>query len=141
MRKLMPSDVDGKYLRCKGLKAGEFRLEPLQRHDNPAYDESLLAVHAHGQTVRGNSLLFGMSRQHWDRKMKLMCKTVGIPRTKAHWHALRHATAMIVFKGTLSLGSVRQALRHRSWSACLVYLNESDAGRAHEAMAKGIEGL
>jgi site-specific recombinase XerD len=98
------------------------------------YSEGSLAIHAHGVAVAGGQRLFDLSRQQWHRRLGKACEAVGIPQAKRHWHSLRHSTAMSVFRRTVSLGAVKQALRHKSWSAALVYLNESDSGKAFDAI-------
>jgi integrase len=143
MRTLTVDDVDGAYLSISALKKKETvtRLEPLHTSPNPLFDESVVAVHAHGLRVKGETLLFGGSRQSWDRKMKAACELAGIPRAKAHWHSLRHSTAMMVFRETVSLGAVKQALRHASWSSSLVYLNESDSQKAFAAVGDALAAM
>ncbi len=47
----------------------------------------------------------------------------------------------MVFERTVSLGSVKQTLRHRSWSSSLVYLNESDSQRGFKAIGDAIHAL
>lgn len=128
-------DVDGMYLNIRALKNGVSRLEPLQACDDPLFNELLVAVHAHGCKQINQGRLFTWSRATADRKFKQMCRLAGIPSAKAHWHVLRHSTAMFVFNQTISLGSVKQALRHKSWSSSLVYLNESDSNKGHQAIS------
>jgi integrase len=141
MRALTVDDVDGSYLHVKALKDGEERLEPLYCSADPLLDERQLAVHAHGIRQAGQSLLFGLSRQAWDLKMKALCGLAGVPRHKAFWHALRHTSAMMIFKKTTSLGAVKQGLRHRSWNSALVYLNESDNRKAYAAISQSMVEL
>ena len=141
MRTLTVEDVDGHYLRVQGLKRGEKRLEPLYTSGNPLFDEGALGTHAHGIRVLGNSLLFGLSRQAWDKKMRQFCQLAGVPSIKSHWHVLRHTCGHLVFSRTVSLGCVQQALRHRSPSSCLAYLQEFDAGRAYAALREGLAEL
>lgn len=73
--------------------------------------------------------------------MKAASELAGIPRAKAHWHSLRHSTAMMVFRETVSLGAVKQALRHASWSSSLVYLNESDSQKAFAAVSDALSAM
>jgi integrase len=141
MRQLTVAAVDGSYLRVTALKDGPERLEPLHLSCDPLYNEGALAVHANGVREQGGKLLFGLSRQAWDAKIKALCKRAGIASGKAHWHSLRHSTAMLVFKNTVSLGAVKQTLRHRSWSSSLVYLNESDSQKGYDAVQQSLKTL
>jgi integrase len=141
LRRLTPADVNGGCLAVVASKDGMKRLEPLALNDNPVFSEGSLAVHAHGVALAGKTHLFELSRQQFDRRLKAACQAVGIARQKAHMHALRHSTAMETFAGTTSLGSVRQALRHRSWSASMVYLNEMDASKGYSAMAASLAAM
>lgn len=135
---LRPEDVDGAYINVNALKNGNSRLEPLHASADPLFDERLLAVHAHGIRLQGESKLFPASRATADRWIKHYCALAGIPSAKAHWHSLRHSNAMMVFKRTCSLGAVKQSLRHCSWSSALVYLNESDSQKAFAALKEGL---
>jgi len=144
MRSLTCASIDGEYLNVCPLKDGVPHLEPIQRSDNPIFDESAVNVHVHGLlALGGNSRtpLFGLSRQAWDKKMRKMCALADIPDTKAHWHALRHTCGHMVFENTVSLGCVQQALRHKSLSSSLAYLHEHDAGRAYAAVSKGLASM
>ena len=141
MRSLTIDDVDGHYLKVAGLKDGEKTLEPLYGSANPLFNELTLAVHAHGIRLADQRLLFGLSRQAWDKKLRRIAELAGLPKAKWHWHALRHTCGHMVFTRTISLGCVQQALRHRSISSSLVYLQEFDAGRAYAAIAQGMVRL
>jgi integrase len=131
---LTPASVDGAYLWVEAEKGGTKRLEPIHQDGDPRYNERDLPVHAHSVASQGETYLFALCRQQWNRRLAKACRAIGIPSVKAHWHALRHANAMATFKRTVNLGSVRQNLRHKSWSAALVYLNENDASVGHDAI-------
>lgn len=141
LRSLTPADCSGGCLSIKATKDGQKRLEPLVLNTNPVFSEGSLAVHAHSVAVAGGTRLFELSRQQFDRRLKMACQAVGIAREKAHMHALRHSAAMETFAGTTSLGSVRQVLRHKSWSASLLYLNENDATKGYSAIAASLTAM
>jgi integrase len=138
---LTVDSIDGGYIHVTALKNGVSRMEPLHISPDPLFDESSLAVHAHGVRTQGGSRLFPMSRATADRRMKYYCGLAGIASGKSHIHAIRHSTAMIVFKRTTSLGAVKQALRQRAFSSALVYLNESDSQKGFDAVRDGLQAL
>lgn len=138
---LTVTSIDGAYIHVQALKSGVSRMEPLYMSPDPLFDESALAVHAHGVGVQGGTRLFPMSRATADRRMKRYCALAGIASGKAHLHSLRHSTAMMVFSKTVSLGAVKQALRHKSFSSALVYLNESDSQKAFTAVREGLDAI
>ena len=138
---LKADDVQGRYLRVKALKKGTERLEPIRCNSNPLLDESLVAVHANSVRVCNQFRLFPWYEMKLSRMFKKACTLAGIPPQKAHWHSLRHSTAMMAFRGTVSLGSVKEVLRHKSSSAALVYLSETNLDKGYDAVTDGLNGL
>lgn len=138
---LTVDSIDGNLLIVSALKNGVCRSEPLLASENPLIDERLLAVHANGVRMLGQKRLFPWSRATADRRMKELCLLAGIPKAKAHLHALRHGAAMMVFQRTLSLGCIKQLLRHRSWGASLIYLSELDSKKGFEALRSGLSEM
>jgi len=133
---LQTDDLVGAYLRILAKKDGTKALQPLHASENPVFDERTLAAHAHGTQMQGETRLFPWTRQHLDTVLKHLGSLAGVHPDKLHMHTWRHTAAMLVFRETVSLGSVKNMLRHKSWGAALVYLNEMDntkgiAGRDH----------
>ena len=124
---LTTDDLVGGYLRIVAKKDGVVALQPLHKSDNPIFDEArVLPGHAHGVRMSGETRLFPWTRQHLDTTIKKYGGLAGVHPDKCHAHSLRHSTAMLVFRETISLGSVKNMLRHKSWDSSLVYLNEID---------------
>jgi integrase len=131
---LTPDDLVGGYLRIVAAKDGVVALQPLHKSDNPLFDEArILPAHAHGIRLTDGSRLFPWTRQWLDQVLKAYGALANVHPDKLHMHSLRHSCAMLVFRTTISLGSVKNMLRHKSWAAPLVYLNEMDN-------SKGIAG-
>jgi integrase len=141
LKRLTVDNIWDHELHITASKGGQTQVVPLHASENPLLDLRLLAVHAHGVREAGGKFLFDKSRQSYDQKMKKYSAEALINPVKRHWHALRHASAQMVWQKSLSLGAVRQALRHKSWSASLIYLAEHDNKKSVDAMAQALGDL
>lgn len=142
LRALTVDDLDANgQLFIKGKKEGLEQLSPLHISADPLFDQSPLPALIHGLRESGKRTIFGLSRQRYDQIIREYCREAGINARKAHWHTLRHSSAMLVWSETQSLGAVKQALRHKSYSTSLIYLAEADNQKATQAMGKALGNM
>ena len=132
----------GPVLRLQGLKGGLEQESTLHSSADPLFDEATaLCLHAHGLKKIGERYLFTRCRQRHDQLIRQFGAEAGIDPRKLHWHALRHSHGHFVFRETLSLGAVKQALRHRSIRTSLIYLQERDNAQALEARDRALHSI
>jgi len=141
LRALTVDDLHDGRLYVKGAKDGLVQMAPLHKSSDPLFDETPLAIHAFGVRAAGQKQLFPLSRQRYDQVIREYCAEAGVNPKKAHWHTLRHSSAMLVWSQSQSLGAVKQALRHKSWSTSLIYLSEADNQKSVEAMSMALQAL
>jgi integrase/recombinase XerD len=133
LNNLRGSDVtaDGNII-VRRLKGSNQSLQPIRRDVDPLFDESpILELARERRSLR----LFEVSRQHFDRLIKLYGTEAGIHVDKLHMHALKHSVAMLLWDVTGNLGQLQSYLGHKAASSTLVYLYEADARKAQTALA------
>jgi integrase len=138
---LTMNDVQGDYIVIRGLKKGKTSLEPLHHSDNPLFDESQLAVHAHGLRQSGQERLFPFCRQWCDRFIRKYATEAGVAIAKAHHHSLRHTVAMLIWSQSHSLSQITACLRHRSGASSIVYLHEVDRQKSVQSLNAALNAL
>jgi integrase/recombinase XerD len=73
-----------------------------------------------------NQKVFPVHRSTFWRKIQRYAKAAGIPKHKAHPHALKHSIAMQTI-GTAGIENVRTYLGHKSMGSTGEYLKVQDA--------------
>ena len=142
LRALTVDDLDASgQLYVRGKKDGLEHLSPIHTSADPLLDQSALPVIVHGLKQSGKRIIFELSRQRYDQIIREYCSVARINPLKAHWHTLRHSSAMLVWGQTQSLGAVKQALRHKSYSTSLIYLAEADNQKSIRAMGAALASL
>lgn len=141
LRALTVDDIWNGELYVRAEKGGSIQISPLHKSADPLFDEMPLSTHAFGIREAGQRSLFPLSRQRYDQIIREYCAECFINPKKAHWHVLRHSAAWLIWSKSLSLGAVKQGLRHRSWSASLVYLAEADNQKSVQSMAQALQSL
>jgi len=140
LRALSVDDLDASgQLYVRGKKDGLEQLSPVHSSADPLYDETPLLTHAHGLRQSGKRIMFELSRQRYDQIIREYCSEARINPLKAHWHTLRHSSAMLVWGETQNLGAVKQALRHKSYSTSLIYLAEADNTKSIQAISRALQ--
>jgi integrase/recombinase XerD len=123
--------ADGNVI-VRRLKGSKTTMQPVRRDSDPLFDESpLLALAQERRGLR----LFEVSRQHFDRLIKLYGIEAGIHPDKLHMHSLKHSVAMLLWDVTGNLGQLQSYLGHKAASSTLCYLAEADSRKAQQALA------
>ena len=133
LNNLRGSDItpDGKLI-VRRLKGSNESLQPIRRDVDPLFDESpIIELARERKTLR----LFEVSRQHFDRLIKMYGAEAGIHPDKLHMHALKHSIAMLLWDATTNVGQIQSYLGHKAVSSTLCYLYEADARKAQTALA------
>ena len=123
--------ADGNII-VRRLKGSHTTLQPIRRDADPIFDESPILELAR---ERRGLRLFEVSRQHFDRLIKMYGQEAGIHPDKLHMHALKHSVAMLLWDVTGNLGQLQSYLGHKAASSTLCYLAEADARKAQAALA------
>jgi integrase len=74
---------------------------------------------------------FPITRMTYWRRMQKYCKAAGIPRHKAHPHALKHTTGRLGFLGGMSVNDVGAYLGHKVLGNSLIYMKSSEEEAAN----------
>lgn len=122
---------DGQVI-VRRVKGSNTTMQPIRRDADPVFDESRIIALAR---ERRGLRLFPISRQHFDRLIKLYGAEAGIHASKLHMHSLKHSTAMLLWDATQNLGQLQSYLGHKAASSTLCYLAEADARKAQQALA------
>jgi integrase len=124
---------DGRYvIMLRAAKRGNVVTHALHVDDDLAFDMRPLVELA---KIKRQSLLFaGLSRQYFNEVLAIYMAEAGLHSMYAHSHVFRSSAAMAIFDATQRIGAVSQFLAHKSATAALIYLRESDGLRAQDAM-------
>jgi integrase/recombinase XerD len=119
--------TDG-FLTVQRLKGSLRTVQPLIESDEPLFNEKKAVLDYVGNQL-GTQRLFPITRQHAWRLMQRYCLAAGIPKHKAHPHALKHSIALMLV-GLIHVGELQKYLGHKSGSSTLEYTKVSDADAA-----------
>ena len=134
---LKANDLEDGFLTVRRLKGSLKTVQPLMAHEDPMFNErSALIEYAHG--MHGNQRLFNLNRCGFWRVVQKHGAAAGIPRHKAHPHALKHAIASQMIDSA-GIQNTRQWLGHKSISSTGEYLRVTD-GQAAAAVVKALGG-
>jgi len=124
---------DGRYVvMLRAAKRGNIVTHALHIDEDPAFDMRPLIELS---KIKRQSLLFsGLSRQYFNKILVKYMAAAGLHSMYAHSHVFRSSAAMAIFDATQRIGAVSQFLAHKSATAALIYLRESDGIRAQDAM-------
>ncbi len=135
---LTVGDIQDGHITVQRLKRSLKTTQPLLASDDPLLNEKA----ALGEFIRNQtseSRIFPRSRFTFWRVMQRHCAAAGIPKHKAHPHALKHSIAMQII-GIAGIENTRQYLGHRSLDSTGEYLVTSDEA-ASEAAARALRAL
>jgi integrase len=138
---LTVNDVQGDHIVIRSLKKGKTSLEHLHHSDNPLFNESPLAVHAHCLRHSGEERLFPFCRQWCDRFIRKYATEAGVAIAKAHHHSFRHTVAMLIWSQSHSLSQITACLRHRSGASSIAYLHEVDRQKSIQSLNAALNAL
>lgn len=136
---LRGSDVHEGRLRIIALKNGISCSQDILIHENELIDCS--PVIALAAKVGPNARLFPVTRMTVWRHIQSAAKLAGVDSKKAHPHACRHSTAMMIWDVSHSLGEISSILRHRSPASSFTYLRELDSQKAINARNKAMAAM
>lgn len=130
------SVTDG-FITVRRLKKSLKTTQQLIRHPNPLLDEGALAEYARNQS--GNQRLFPVSRVQFWRLIQRYAGASGLPKRKAHPHALKHTIAIQTIHSA-GIENTRQWLGHKSMASTGEYLrvSDQDAGKAVQKALGGV---
>jgi len=122
---LRACDVKDNFLTVARAKGSLKTTQELVKHPKPLLSEREALI-AFARKTYPTARLFPIRRQHFWRLMRRYAKLAGIPAHKAHPHALKHTTAMLMIEKA-GIQKTRQRLGHKSIASTGKYLNETDA--------------
>lgn len=125
-------DIFNGQLSIRRLKRSLPTVQPIRRDADPLFDESPLIGLA---KLNPKDRIFKFSARRCDQFIKRYAELAGINPDKAHFHALKHSTAMLLWDATGNLGQIQNYLGHRAASSTLIYLAEADSRKAQMALA------
>lgn len=128
-------DICDGYLTVKRLKGSLKTKQPLMSHQDSMFSERVALIE-YIEGMHGNQRVFGIARTQFWRIIQKHAKAAGIPRHKAHPHALKHTIAAQMIESA-GIQNTRQWLGHKSISSTGEYLRVSDdlaASAASRAM-------
>jgi integrase-like protein len=134
---LKPNNIQDGYLTVRRLKGSLKTVQPLIEHHDSMFNERAALIEF-AREVRGNQKLFNVCRGTFWRIVQRHCLAAGIPKHKAHPHALKHAIAMQTIESA-GIENCRQWLGHKSISSTGEYLRVTD-GQAATAVSKALGG-
>lgn len=128
-------DVRDGFLSVRRRKGSIATVQPLLEHPDPLFSERAALIELAGQ-ARTNQKLFPITRQHFWAIMQRAAVAAGVPKHKAHPHALKHSCARQLIDSA-GIHRTQAWLGHKSMASTGKYLNptnEEVAAAAHLAL-------
>lgn len=127
---LKPDAIDHGAITVKRLKGSMRTTHPLIEHADPLLDEKKALID-YARKSKSAKQLFPISRRWFYKLVHRYGVAAGIPKRKAHPHALKHSIAMHTIRQA-GVENVRQYLGHVSGASTMEYLrvNDDDASAA-----------
>jgi len=132
---ITPDAVKDGYLTVQRLKGSRKTTQTLIANEDPLFNERDALVDLVRKSKPGRTL-FGVGRRHFWRIVQRHARTAGIPKHKAHPHALKHSIAMETIRSA-GIQNVQRYLGHKSLASTGAYLQVSDEA-AGTAIAKAL---
>jgi len=132
---LKRDSVQGDILIVGRLKGSIRTKQPLLNHPDPLLSERQAMFELARKSNR-NQKLFPMSRKTFWRRMQEYAAAAGLPKAKAHPHALKHSIAMQLIDSA-GIHRTQAWLGHKSMSSTGAYLkpaNEDVFAAARKAL-------
>jgi integrase/recombinase XerD len=118
------NDIRDGYLTVRRLKGSLKTVQPLIFHEDSMFNErSALIEYLRG--MHANQRVFPLSRTQFWRIVQKHAIAAGIPKHKAHPHALKHTIAAQSIESA-GIQNTRQWLGHKSLSSTGEYLRVTD---------------
>jgi integrase/recombinase XerD len=127
--------ADG-YITMQRLKGSLKTIQPLMEHPEPLLNERA-ALEKFIAPLHPNQRVFGISRVHFWRLIQKYAKAAGVPKHKAHPHALKHSIAMHLVE-KIPINALQRWVGHASLASTGEYtkVNDEQASAAVERVIR-----
>jgi integrase len=129
---LTGADVRGGRITIRRKKGSLTTTQDVHTESDPLFDGSPIIEQAR---KAGAGRMFRFNRQRVDQFIKAYAAKAGIDPKKAHCHAIKHSTALTLWKQSDgNIGLLQRHLGHKAASSSLQYLYQVDAQKACDIM-------